>query len=366
MTSENEAKSKQAAKRSDQLLLTQFTEQGLINLLIRSQVNPSVLYFETEEFDSFLRKFKQEYNSSIASFITKAYDADKIYEPVVKDNIKLYKKLGVAWSPALSIAGVLTGAAFADTKPKSAEHTGYDNRFVKFIGSPRSKDIPHIEPLDSTLQHRFKSCLRIIEKASRGIVGKNNQFDLELDSEAKELWEKEYLQFKSMLSSESVHSVMKPYYARAFYDYSKKIALNFQVLELADHVYQSRSAANHSRLSEVFVEKLEGLKINKASLEGGLAWARYFMDTANYAYFNYYASDNFDKKVNKAIVILEKHKLGITANQFRRELGLHRIKKEKLEFEELISYLKEEGTIMESDGKTTRSKVYKLRKHLVS
>jgi hypothetical protein len=168
-----------------------------------------------------------------------------------------------------------------------------------------------------------------------------------------------------MLFSDIVHPVMKPYYSRAFDDYSKKIALIFQVLELADMVNQGKNLANKDRLSEIFVDKLGKLKVTKVNLERGLAWSRYFMETANYAYFNYYASDNFDKRINKALEVLGKNKLGITANQFRRELGLHRTKKDKFQFEELVSYLKDEGTIMELDGKTSRSKVYKLKKHLV-
>lgn len=355
---------KKTVSRSNQLLITEFTEQGLIYYLTRVLWRPAVLFFETEEFDSFLRKFTREYNSSIASFITKAYDADKLYEPIVKDNFKTHDQLAVAWYPALSIAGVLTGESFADTKPKSAEHTGYDNRFVKFIGSSRTKDIPVIEPLDSSLQVRFKSCLRMIEEASRIHIMKPNQFNLQLDNEAVELWSREYMQFKAMLRSDEISNVMKPYYSRAFQDYTKKIALNFQILELADSVLAEKTSYNKDRLAQIFTERLGESTISKLNLERALTWSRYFMQTANYAYYNYYARDNFDKNINKAIEILQKRTLGITAYQLKRDLSLNKGGKQNLEFNDLMNYLKEEGTITEEDGKSSTSKICKLRKHL--
>lgn len=361
------SKKNKKVSRSHQLVITEFTEQGLIYFLTRILYRPAALYFETEEFDSFLRKFSKDYNSSIASFITKGYDADKLYEPIVKDNFKTHEKLAVAWYPAISIAGVLTGAAFAETKPKNAEHTGYDNRFIKFIGSPRNKDIPEMNQLDPALTTKFKKCLRIIEAFSRRIDIKPNQFNLELNQDAKELWANEYHQFKAMLRDDSIAEIMKPYYSRTFQDYTKKIALIFEVIELAEFICDSNKYANNlEALVEQFINKLGASGISRSNLERALQWSRYFMETANHAYFNFYASNNFDKNINKTITILEKNPNGITEYYLRRELALNKNSRQKTEFQDLISYLMDEGTVLRENGKKANSRLYKLRKHLVT
>lgn len=345
---------------SKQILVQDFTEEGLIDLLGDQLKEPRLLFFETEEFDHFLEKFNRDYNSALSRFITKAFDTPYLTTSTTKSNLSKQLKPSLISDPAISFSGVGTEVGILNSLPKNATKTGFDARFIRFIGKPRlNKCIVKPKPVTEALKENMKRVIKLILNLEPKI---GDFFDFTLSKEAYDLYEKAYRLHKDWEEKHS-NDLLIPYYRRALTDYSWKLALQFEVISRAEKIVLNAEIEDHELL---FRESIENdLTISIESMLWALEWAQYFMETAKYFHEKYLSNDHlFDDKLDKAIVILEEYPQGVSASQLRTKLNLHRNKSQKELFWEIINYLKEYNEIVVKQGSRKSQITISLKKHV--
>lgn len=349
--------------KSEELMISSFTQQGLEHTLPLRK-HPVLVMLETSEFENFYALLNAEYNSSLSSFITKAYDGTPIIPIHSKDNLKNSLKLSTIYDPALSIAGVHTFASMQSSKPKGHRETGFDNRFMKFIGKSRKEiRIPDIKAIPSKLEERLLAVYRLVHNYFRSL---DTALEFKYSPLAKEMYNRFYNQYKDFEDQHEDDPIL-PYMRRAVCDFLPKLSLQFEIIERAELIVNNFPEDEHS---ERFKDSLaaDKLFISEAVILKAIYWSVYFIKTAKYIISYYYDSDSdFDTKTEKITNKLKDFPLGIQATSLRREAGMHRKGSTAKEFYEVLDYLEDMNTIsIQHDPNNRKSKKVFLRKHLIT
>lgn len=349
--------------KSEELMISSFTQQGLEHTLPLRKY-PVLVMLETSEFENFYALLNAEYNSSLSSFITKAYDGTPIIPIHSKDNLKNSLKLSTIYDPALSIAGVHTFASMLISKPKGHRETGFDNRFMKFIGKSRKEiRIPDIKAIPSKLEERLLAVYRLVHNYFRSL---DTALEFKYSPLAKEMYNRFYNQYKDFEDKHEEDNIL-PYMRRAVCDFLPKLSLQFEIIERAELIVNNFPEDEH-------LERLKGslaidnLNISESVILKAIYWSVYFIKTAKYIISYYYDSDSdFDTKTEKITNKLKDFPLGIQATSLRREAGMHRKGSTAKEFYEVLNYLEDMNTIsIQHDPNNRKSKKVFLRKHLIT
>ena len=134
--------------KSEELTIAGFTQQG-IELTLAQRKHPVLIMLENSEFENFYALLNADYNASLSSFVTKAYDNLPLIPMHSKGNLlNSSLKLSTIYDPAISIAGVHTFTSMLSSKPKGYKDTGFDNRFMKYVGkNNKGIRIPEIKSI---------------------------------------------------------------------------------------------------------------------------------------------------------------------------------------------------------------------------
>jgi hypothetical protein len=340
-----------------------FTQQGLEHTLPLRK-HPVLVMLETSEFENFYALLSADYNTSLSSFITKAYDGTPIIPIHSKDSLKNSLKLSTIYDPALSIAGVHTFASMLSSKPKGHRETGFDNRFMKFIGKSRKEvRIPDIKAIPSKLEERLLAIYRLVHNYFRSL---DTALEFKYSPLAKEMYNRFYNQYKDFEDKHEDDPIL-PYMRRAVCDFLPKLSLQFEIIEKAELVVNNFPEDEH-------LERLKGslaidnLNISESVILKAIYWSVYFIKTAKYIISYYYDSDSdFDTKTEKITNKLKDFPLGVQATSLRREAGMHRKGSTAKEFYEILDYLEDMNIIsIQHDQNNKKSKKVFLRKHLIT
>jgi hypothetical protein len=347
--------------KSEAFIVQDFTEEGLNTLLAERLEKPNALYFEPEEFDSFLSKFaSRDHMSSMGSYITKAYGAKTLRLACTQESLRKSKMPKPVYEPSLSIDGVCTEQGLLDGMPKKAIEKGMDSRFIRFIGSRNpNKIIEKIKHVPMEIKNNLVKIYKLIRKSKL-------KADYTCSEDADSLHRQAYRQFKVWELKNFEHPML-PNYKRAITDYAYKLALQFEILvkaELAVNLAPNNSEYQQKCFQESI--KDSDYLVSGESMRMALEWSKYFVDTAFYFYARFQAPNaKHNKLAEKTIAILEKHPLGIMKSKLRSELGLHRDQGQKAALDDLLNYLQDHNEI-EIKQSETRSDSYtiRLKKHL--
>ena len=347
--------------RSGEVMVHGFTQAG-IELTLSQRKHPVLVMLENSEFENFYSLLNAEYNSSLSSFITKAYDNLPLIPMHSKDNLKGSFKLNTIYDPAISIAGVHTFVSMLSSKPKGYKDTGYDNRFMKFIGKNRKGiRIPEIKPIPQELEQKLLDIYTLVHNYFRNL---DKALEFKYSDEAKKICHRFYDKYKDY-EDENPESNLLPYMRRSVCDFLPKLCLQFEIIERAELVVTNFYAGEWQ---ERFKQSLAEDKplISKEVMLKGIEWSKYFIETAKYVINNYYDSDaEFDSKTDKVLKLLAKFPKGIQATSLRRETGMHRKGTTAKEFYELLDYLEDMDQLnVKQDPNNKRSKLVTLKKHL--
>jgi hypothetical protein len=319
---------------------------------------------ETSEFENFYALLNAEYNSPLSSFITKAYDGMPIIPIHSKDNLKNGPKLSTIYDPALTIAGVHTFASMLNSKPKGHRETGFDNRFMKFIGKSRKGvRIADIKDMSNQLREKLLMIYRLVHNYFRSL---DAALEFTYSETAKEMYNRFYNQYKDFEDQHEDDPIL-PYMRRAVCDFLPKLSLQFEIIERAELTVNNFPEDEHS---ERFKDSLaaDKLFISEAVILKAIYWSVYFIKTAKYIIRYYYDSDSdFDTKTEKITNKLKDFPLGVQATSLRREAGMHRKGSTAKEFYEILDYLEDMNIIsVQHDPNNRKSKKVFLRKHLIT
>jgi len=353
----------EANPKSEELMISGFTQQGL-EYTLSQRKNPVLIMLETSEFENFYALLNADYNSSLSSFITKAYDGTPIIPIHSKDNLKNSLKLSTIYDPALSIAGVHTFASMQSSKPKGHRETGFDNRFMKFIGKSRKEiRIPDIKAIPSKLEERLLAVYRLVHNYFRSL---DTALEFKYSPLAKEMYNRFYNQYKDFEDQHEDDPIL-PYMRRAVCDFLPKLSLQFEIIERAELIVNNFPKDEHL---ERFKDSLaaDKLFISEAVILKAVYWSIYFIQTAKYIIRYYYDSDSdFDTRIDMIKEKLKNFPLGIQATSLRREVGMHRKGSTAKEFYEILDYLEDMNIIsVQRDENNRRSKKISLKKHIIT
>ena len=273
--------------KSEELMISGFTQQG-IELTLAQRKHPVLVMLENSEFENFYTLLNADYNSSLSSWITKAFDSLPLIPMRSKDNLKSFSKLTTIYDPAISIAGVHTYSSMLRSKPKGYQDTGYDNRFMKFIGNRRGEvRIPDgNNPISEKLEQKLLDIYTLVHNHFRNL---DQALDFKYSDDAKQIYHRFYNQYKDY-EDENLESNLLPYMRRSVCDFLPKLCLQFEILERAELIVNNFEA---EEWQEKFKQSLaEGkLFISKEVMLKAIEWSKYFIETAKYVINNYYDSD---------------------------------------------------------------------------
>ena len=349
--------------KSEELMISGFTQQGL-EYTLSQRKNPVLIMLETSEFENFYALLNADYNSSLSSFITKAYDGMPIIPIHSKDNLKNGPKLSTIYDPALTIAGVHTFASMLNSKPKGHRETGFDNRFMKFIGKSRKGvRIPDIKDMPNQLREKLLMIYRLVHNHFRGV---ETALEFTYSETAKEMYNRFYNQYKDFEDKNEEDPIL-PYMRRAVCDFLPKLSLQFEIIERAELIVNNFPEDEHL---ERFKDSLAANKlfISEAVILKAVYWSIYFIQTARYIIRYCYDSDSdFDTRIDMIKEKLKNFPLGIQATSLRREVGMHRKGSTAKEFYEILDYLEDMNIIsVQRDENNRRSKKISLKKHIIT
>ncbi len=346
--------------KSRKLLMSQFTEEGLHTLMADHLERPVILSFDTEEFDNFFRKFSRDYNSSLSSFITKAYGADDLELTATQEALRGKKKLPTAIkNPSLSLGGVTTITSLLESLPKNSQETGFANRFPIFIGRNRTdRIVVELKPIDKKLEEKMLQMLELIQDFS---FSRKKATQCYLSEEAKRSYSEFYIQFRLWEINDPINKI-GPSCRRIVCDYVFKLAMQFEIFNIVEEILENSKANNHLKYLEEFIGNK--LMLNTKAIKWAISWAKYLMQTSSY-FFNEFLNEDtkFDQKVIEAIRILEKYSQGLLSSELRRKLKLH-YKGKGEEYQNLLECLIEQNIIGLKEGKRKNSKIVFLKSHL--
>lgn len=347
--------------RGNHFIVSSFTEEGLNYFLSNVVKGPIAMFFEAEEFDNFLAKLNKEYNCSLASYLTKIYDA-KYLSPSYSCERQKGPPIRTIYNPAVTIGGVGTDIGILNAMPKNAQVTGFDNRFPKFIGKHRvGKRVIQPKPLPQELDLKMQKILWLPIQAN---IDHEKTISFSLSKEAEALYASAYGEFKDW-EDQNQGSPLIPYFRRSLTDATFKLALQFEVINKAEEVIDQEGPDPQAVFNEWIKESKE-LLIGKETLIAALEWAKYFFATARYFHEKYLSGDvNFEGNAEKALNILKEHSQGILSSKLRRLLGLHRSRFQKSEYEDIIEMLRESYEVVLEPGKRSSSMIIKLKSHLL-
>lgn len=216
--------------RSEEILISGFTQAG-IELTLSQRKQPTLVMLENSEFENFYALLNADYNSSLSSLVTKIYDSLPSIPMHSKDNLKGSFKLNTIYDPAISIAGVHTFTSMLSSKPKGYKDSGFDNRFMKFIGKNRKGiRIPEIKPIPQELEQRLLDIYTLVHNHFRSL---ENALEFKYSEEAKKICHRFYNQYKDF-EDENPESNLLPYMRRSICDFLPKLCLQFEIIERAE------------------------------------------------------------------------------------------------------------------------------------
>ena len=340
--------------KSKEFILPGFTREGLIHGFTTVRQVPTGIYFEAEEFEVFLQKMTQDYNSGLSSFITKLYDCAHISNDFTKTNFLNNQSTHTVINPLLSIMGVSNEKSYFDNLPKNYAHTGYYARFSHFMGTARKKIIPKPGKLDPSIFNLLKSILNLINSEAQKLINQKRVFDFKFEGKVDELWSIKYLELKDIMNSDP-SNIANPSIDR---DYKSifKIAAIFELVIRAHQIVRYGDAK----------ETLFGdTKISKEAYLMAAEWVDYLVGVDLYLFkcFLDKKSQSTETLPLKAINLLMKFPDGMLKSDLKRHLNLHRSPKQTKLFDSLMQELRDEGNIViKSHG---RGYVIKLKEHLL-
>ena len=349
--------------KSEELMIAGFTQAG-IELTLNQRKNPVLVMLENSEFENFYSLVNAEYNSSLSSFITKAYDSLPLIPMHSKDNLQSSFKLNTIYDPAISIAGVHTFVSMLSSKPKGYKDTGFDNRFMKFIGKTRKGiRIPEIQPIPQKLEQKLLDVYTLVHNHFRNL---DEALKLRYSDEAKQIYHRFYNQYKDF-EDENPESNLLPYMRRSVCDFLPKLCLQFEIIERAELIVNNFEAGEwRVRFKQALAE--DKLLISKEVMLKTIEWSKYFIESAKFIINNYYDSDSeFDSRVEKILRILKKFPKGILASSLKRDMNMHRKPRQGKEFDEILDYLQDMDQMhIQINPNNKRSKLVTLKKNEIT
>lgn len=342
--------------KTEELIITQFTREGLIYKLAYMNKFASGLYFAKGEYEQFLQQIKREYNVALPSFLNDLYDGDEVREDLTKGTLQERLPITIE-NVSVSISGVSTEAGFIKNLPKNACENGFIQRQAFFLGTDRGIDVLDPVPVDTKIYKRLKNILLVLHL----FTALGGEIEYRFDEESKNLFSEFYLDFKKSIRSDNENPV-NPSLIRDVNDYAKKLAVIFQITLEAEELLLTDQAQEYLKGSYL---PLKGI-ITKPALGMALEWAKYFMASDKYL-FRHLLKEFKDQQISmktKCINILKKFPKGISRTQLIRKLGLQQAGSGGANtLNSLVKDLSEEDLIkVEKRGKAL---IYMLREYLV-
>jgi hypothetical protein len=204
-------------------------------LIAEMQDSPSKI-LSYNEISTLLSQAEADYNRGLKSLLVELYDCPQVYRRKLKNQEFVITK------PYLNILGASTFEWFVGKIKEDELKSGFLARFIYFTAGKKEESLPLPDPADKKLRKKLVKMLIQIGK-KRG--------NIKLSPEAKEDYEKWYIEHENRLDDQALKAILASFYVRLC-DYALRLAMIFAVndetlLISKEHMAMAISFINYLR-----------------------------------------------------------------------------------------------------------------------